>query len=227
MNRSSMNLLLPHAHTLITPAVHTASILDPSALLTGAGPWVMVVIMAIVFIETGLLFPFLPGDTLVFTAALLAVPLGLPLWVLVLGTAVAAILGDQTGYHIGKRFGPRLFRPDARVFKTRYLNEADAFFTKYGGRSLVLARFVPIVRTYVPPVVGMSKLPFRTFLIWNTIGGAAWALILTIAGYFLGGIPLVANNVEIIAIIIAVVSIGPVVISFIRNRRKSQKGEQA
>ena len=179
------------------------------------------------FIETGLLFPFLPGDTLVFTAALLAVPLGLPLWVLVVGVSIAAILGDQTGYHIGKRFGPRLFKPEARVFKTRYLNEADAFFTKYGGRSLVLARFVPIVRTYVPPVVGMSKLPFRTFLIWNTIGGIAWALVLTIAGYFLGGIPLVANNVEIIAIIIAVVSIGPVVISFIRNRRKSQSDDTA
>jgi membrane-associated protein len=219
-----MNFLLQHAHTLVGPVVHTASILDPSALLTGAGPWVMVVIMAIVFIETGLLFPFLPGDTLVFTAALLAAPLGLPLWVLVLGTAVAAILGDQTGYHIGKRFGPRLFKPDARIFKTRYLDEADAFFTKYGGRSLVLARFVPIVRTYVPPVVGMSKLPFRTFLIWNAIGGIAWAVILTAAGYFLGGIPFVANNVEIIAIIIAVVSIGPVVISFIRGRRKSQKG---
>ncbi|UFS57533.1 VTT domain-containing protein [Subtercola endophyticus] len=199
------------------------NILNPTALLEGAGPWVMVVVMVIVFIETGLLFPFLPGDTLVFTAALLSVPLGLPLWVLVLGTAVAAILGDQTGYHIGKRFGPRLFKPDARIFKTRYLNEADAFFTKYGGRSLVLARFVPIVRTYVPPVVGMSKLPFRTFLAWNTIGGLAWALILTLAGYFLGGIPLVANNVEIIAVIIAVVSIGPVVVSFVRNQRKSRQ----
>ncbi|GAA1000459.1 VTT domain-containing protein [Subtercola frigoramans] len=200
--------------------VHTASILDPTALLEGAGPWVMVAIMAIVFIETGLLFPFLPGDTLVFTAALLSVPLGLPLWVLVLGVSVAAILGDQTGYHIGRRFGPRLFKPDARVFKTRYFTEADAFFTKYGGRSLVLARFVPIVRTFVPPVVGMSQLPFRTFLIWNTIGGISWALILTIAGYFLGAIPFVANNVEIIAVVIAVLSIGPVIISFIRNRRR-------
>ncbi|MEF2977312.1 VTT domain-containing protein [Subtercola sp. YIM 133946] len=203
------------------------NLLNPTALLEGAGPWVMVVVMVIVFIETGLLFPFLPGDTLVFTAALLSVPLGLPLWVLVLGTAVAAVLGDQTGYHIGRRFGPRLFRPDARIFKTRYLNEADAFFTKYGGRSLVLARFVPIVRTYVPPVVGMSKMPFRGFLVWNTIGGVAWALVLTLAGYFLGGIPLVANNVEIIAVIIAVVSIGPVVVSFIRGRRSGQKSESA
>ena len=215
-----MNQLFQSISTLISPTIHTASILDPTPLLEGAGPWVMVVIMAIVFIETGLLFPFLPGDTLVFTAALLSVPLGVPIWVLVLGVSVAAILGDQTGYHIGKRFGPSLFKPDARVFKTRYLNESDAFFIKYGGRSLVLARFVPIVRTYVPPVVGMSKLPFRTFLIWNTVGGVAWALILSVAGFFLGGIPFVANNVEIIAVIIAVVSIGPVVISFIRNRRK-------
>ena len=141
---------------------------------------------------------------------------------IVVGVSIAAILGDQTGYHIGKRFGPRLFRPDARVFKTRNVNEADAFFTKYGGRFLVLARFVPIVRTFVLPVVGISKLPFRTFLIWNAIGGIAWALILTLAGYFLGGIPFVANNVEIIAVIIAVISIGPVVVSFIRNRRKNR-----
>ncbi|GGF15748.1 VTT domain-containing protein [Subtercola lobariae] len=203
------------------------NILNPTALLEGAGPWVLVVVMLVVFIETGLLFPFLPGDTLVFTAALLAVPLGLPLWLIVLGVSVAAILGDQTGYHIGRRFGPRLFKPDARVFKTRYLAEADAFFTKYGGRSLVIARFVPIVRTYVPPVVGMSKLPFRTFLVWNTIGGIAWALVLTVAGYFLGGIALIANNIEVIAVIIAVVSIGPVVVSFIRSRRKSQNGDQA
>ncbi|RFA17109.1 alkaline phosphatase [Subtercola boreus] len=177
--------------------------------------------MAIVFIETGLLFPFLPGDTLVFTAALLAGPLGLPLPLLVVGTAAAAILGDQTGYHIGRRFGPRLFKPDARIFKTKYRDQADEFFTRYGGRALVLARFVPLVRTFVPPIVGMSKMPFRSFLLWNGIGGIAWALILTLAGYFLGGIPFVKDNIEVIAVLIVIVSVLPIAIDILRRRRKA------
>ncbi|TQL46817.1 VTT domain-containing protein [Subtercola boreus] len=201
--------------------IHTASLLDPTPLLEGVGPWALVVVMAIVFIETGLLFPFLPGDTLVFTAALLAGPLGLPLPLLVVGVAAAAILGDQTGYHIGKRFGPRLFKPDARIFKTKYRDQADEFFTHYGGRALVLARFVPLVRTFVPPVVGMSKMPFRSFLLWNGVGGIGWALILTLAGYFLGGIPFVKDNIEVIAVLIVIVSVLPIVIDILRRRRRA------
>ncbi|RFA07754.1 alkaline phosphatase [Subtercola boreus] len=177
--------------------------------------------MAIVFIETGLLFPFLPGDTLVFTAALLATPLGLPLPLLVVAVAAAAILGDQTGYHIGRRFGPRLFRPDARIFKTKHLEQADGFFTRYGGRALVLARFVPLVRTFVPPIVGMSQMPFRSFLLWNAAGGILWALLLTLAGYFLGGIPFVANNIEVIAVLIVIVSVLPIAIDILRRRKKA------
>jgi membrane-associated protein len=180
---------------------------------------VLVLIVAFVFIETGLLFPFLPGDSLLFTAGLLSLRLGLPIPVLIIAAAAAAIAGDQVGYMIGKRFGRRLFSPRARVFKTRYLDRADAFFVQYGARALVLARFVPIVRTYVPPVVGMSHLPYRKFLLWNAIGGIAWALIAVLAGFWLGSIPFVANNVDLIAVAIVVVSLIPVAIEMLRARR--------
>lgn len=198
----------------------TASgLLDPSALLTGSGPWVLAVIVGFVFIETGLLFPFLPGDSLLFTAALLSATIALPIPVLIISAALAAIAGDQIGYLIGKRFGRRLFKPDARIFKTKYLDQADAFFAKYGAQSLVLARFVPIVRTYVPPVVGMSHLPYRKFLLWNVVGGAAWATIASLAGFWLGRIPFIANHVDLIAVAIVVVSVVPIAIEMLRARR--------
>lgn len=196
------------------------NILDPAAILTGAGPWVMAAIMVIIIIETGLLFPFLPGDSLVFTAALLALPLGIPLPTLVLIVAVAAIVGDGIGYFIGRRFGRRLFKPNACILKTRYLEATDGFLAKYGGRALILARFVPIVRTYVPPVVGMSTMHYRTFLMWNAIGGVAWALSLTLAGFWLGQIPFVANNVDVISIIIVVISVAPIGFDLLRRRQK-------
>jgi membrane-associated protein len=198
----------------------SGGILDPSALLTGTGPWVLALIVVFVFIETGLLFPFLPGDSLLFTAGLLSVRLGLPIPLLILVAAAAAFAGDQVGYLIGKRFGRRLFSPRARVFKTRYLDRADAFFLRYGARALVLARFVPIVRTYVPPVVGMSRLPYRKFLLWNALGGIAWAVIAVLAGLWLGRIPFVANNVDLIAVAIVVVSLVPVGIEMLRARRR-------
>ncbi|MFD1340353.1 VTT domain-containing protein [Microbacterium lemovicicum] len=185
--------------------------------------------MGIIFIETGLLFPFLPGDSLIFTAALLSGALGLPLPLLITGVAVAAIVGDSVGYAIGRRFGKRLFTPGARVFKARYLERADAFFAMYGAQSLVLARFVPVIRTFVPPVVGMSSMPYRRFLLWNAVGGAAWSLLLSAAGFYLGRIPAIADNVDIIAVGIVVVSLIPIAITVIRERRadKNDRGREA
>jgi membrane-associated protein len=196
-----------------------SGLLDPSALLTGSGPWVLAVIVGFIFIETGLLFPFLPGDSLLFTAGLLTAVIGLSLPVLIASAAIAAVAGDQIGYLIGKRLGRRLFKPDARVFKTRYLEQADAFFLKYGAQSLVLARFVPVVRTFVPPIVGMSHLPYRKFLLWNVVGGVAWATIATLAGFWLGRIPFVANHVDLIAVVIVVLSLVPIAIETVRARR--------
>ncbi|MEC5149866.1 VTT domain-containing protein [Cryobacterium sp. GrIS_2_6] len=205
--------------------LQAGGILDPASILTGSGPWVIVAIMGIIFIETGLLFPFLPGDSLVFTAALLALPLGIPVPVLVLVVAIAAIAGDGVGYLIGRRYGRRRFTPNARILKTRYLDQADTFLAKYGGRSLVLARFVPIVRTYIPPVVGMSTMHYRTFLKWNAIGGVAWALILTLAGFWLGQIPFVADNIDIISILIVIVSIVPIAVDLLRRRSTRVHGQ--
>jgi membrane-associated protein len=200
----------------------SGGLLDPSALLTGAGPWVLALIIAFIFIETGLLFPFLPGDSLLFTAALLSTALALPIPVLIIVAALAAIAGDQVGYMIGKRYGLRLFTPEARVLKTRYLERADSFFQKYGPRALVLARFVPVVRTYVPPIVGMSHLPYRKFLLWNVIGGVGWVVVCVLAGFWLGRIPVVANNVDLIAVAIVLVSIIPIGIEALRARRSAR-----
>lgn len=197
--------------------------LDPVVILHNAGPWVLVTVMVIVFIESGLLFPFLPGDSLIFTAGLLSASLGLPVYVLIPAIAVAAILGDSAGFEIGRRFGRKLFKPDAKVLKTQHLDRADAFFAKYGGRSLVMARFVPVVRTYVPLVAGISKMRYLVFLRWNVIGGIGWATVCVLAGLWLGRIPLVADHVDLFAIAIVALSLIPVAIQILRSRKRTSE----
>ena len=193
---------------------------DLSAFLEGLGPWALVVMAVFLVIETGLLFPFLPGDSLIFTVALLAPKLNLPVWLVIVIAAAAAITGDQIGFEIGRRRGRRLFRPDARIFKTRYLEEADRFFARWGRGAIVLARFVPVVRTFIAPAIGASTLRHRTFTIWNALGGILWATLLGLAGYFLGRIPVVANNVELIGVGIVVISVVPIVIAALARRRR-------
>jgi membrane-associated protein len=215
---------------LLNPAlIQTASglgqLLNPLAFLTAVGPWAIVVIVLIVFIETGLLFPFLPGDSLVFAAALLSTTLRLPLWILIPVVAAAAIAGGHSGYAIGSRIGPRLFKPDARIFKTKYRLQADAFVARYGAAAIVLARFVPIVRTFVPPIVGMSRMTLRRFAVWNAVGAIGWATLMGLAGYWLGKIPIVANNVDLIAVILVLVSVLPIVIGQLVHRRRERKRE--
>jgi membrane-associated protein len=197
---------------------------DLSGFLHGLGPWALVVVAAFLIIETGLLFPFLPGDSLIFTVALLAPVLNIPLWLVILVAAAAAITGDQIGFEIGRRRGRRLFRPDARIFKTRYLDEADRFFARWGRGAIVLARFVPVVRTFIAPAIGASKLRHRTFTIWNALGGILWAILLGLAGFFLGKIPVVANNVELIGVGIVVISVVPIVIAALARRRRIASG---
>jgi membrane-associated protein len=208
--------------------LHQASglgeLLDPTALLHSVGPFALLVVVAMVFIETGLLFPFLPGDSLVFAAAIVIGSLGIPLWLLMLVVAVTAIVGSQLGFAIGRRLGPRLFTAEARVFKARYRDQADGFFARYGPGSLVLARFVPIVRTFISPIVGASRMHWRTFTLWNVIGGALWSVLLCLAGFWLGKIPAVADNIELIAVAIVVVSVLPVAIGMFRRRRADPTG---
>jgi membrane-associated protein len=208
--------------------MHTMSgLLDPSGLLKGAGPWALALMAAIIFVETGLLFPFLPGDSLVFAAGLLAGTSGAPLWLVVVVVAVAAIVGDSVGYAIGRRFGRGLFKDDARVFKTRYLERAEEFFARYGGAALVLARFVPIVRTFVPPAVGAARMPYGRFFFWNAIGGIGWAALFGVAGFYLGSIPVVADNVEFIAVGIVVLSVVPIAIGLLRERARRRRAVAA
>jgi membrane-associated protein len=162
---------------------------------------------------------------LLFTAGLLvaAGTLHTPLWLLCLLISVAAVLGDQTGYATGRQLGPRLFRrPDSRLFKQDNLERARHFFEKYGARSILLARFVPIVRTFTPIVAGASGMHYRTFVFYNIAGGVLWSCGVTIVGYFLGQVAFVRSNIELILIGIVVVSVLPVAIELIRARRRAR-----
>lgn len=200
-------------------------ILDPQAFLTSLGPVALIGLAAMVFVESGLLFPFLPGDSLLFTAGLLASSgvLHVPVWAVIVVAFVAAAAGDQVGYLLGHRFGRRLFRPDARVLKTRYLDEAEAFFARYGGPALILGRFVPVVRTYVPLAAGASLYRYRSFLVWNLTGAALWTAAVSILGVVLGKIPFVASHIDILAILVVIVSVLPIVVSGIIRYRKSRR----
>jgi len=198
------------------------SFLDPQHLISTFG---LLGILAVVFAESGLLIGFfLPGDSLLFTAGLLVADgkyLSQPLWLVCLLVSVAAVAGDQFGYLFGRRFGPALFRrPDSRLFKQENLTRARQFFAKYGARSIVLARFVPIVRTFTPIVAGASHMHYRTFLLYNAIGGTLWGCGVTVLGYFLGQVAFVKSNIELILIGIVVVSVVPIGIELLRSRRR-------
>lgn len=199
------------------------ALFDPAALLQGFGPWVLLGIAVIVFIESGVLFPFLPGDSLLIAAAILAPALGIQAWQVVVVAALAAFAGDQTGYLLGSRFGRRLFKPDARVLKTAHLDQAQAFFTRWGGPSLVLGRFVPVVRTYVPLAAGMARMRYRRFVVWNAVGGAAWSAAMVLIGILLGGIPFVVHNIDVIMVVAVAASLVPIAIAILRRRLAARR----
>ena len=202
--------------------------LDPESLIDTFG---MLGIFLIVFAESGLLIGFfLPGDSLLFTAGFLASSpssvaeeLHLPLIPLVLGIWVAAIAGDQVGYLFGRRVGPALFRrPDSRFFKQENVDKAQAFFDKHGPKAIVLARFVPIVRTFTPITAGVSRMDYRTFVTFNVIGGTLWAFGVTLLGYFLGQIDVVEENLELAILAIVAISCAPIAIEVLRARREKR-----
>ncbi|MER7979957.1 VTT domain-containing protein [Streptomyces sp. NPDC095817] len=201
--------------------------LDPNTLLDNFGIWGL---LLIVFAESGLLIGFfLPGDSLLFTCGLLitAGTLDFPLWAAILLICVAAILGDQAGYLFGKKVGPSLFtRPDSRLFKQENVVKAHEFFEKYGPKSLVLARFVPIVRTFTPIIAGVSGMKYRSFITFNIIGGVLWGAGVTLLGSWLGNIEFVHKNIEAILILIVLVSVVPIAIEFLRARSKAKKNPQ-
>lgn len=199
------------------------------ALLDFANKWVekggLLVLGLIIFAESGLLIGFfLPGDSLLFFAGFLASNAGGKLLPGLPATAAvafgAAVLGDQVGYLFGKQVGPSLFdRPQSRLFKPAHVVKAQAFFDKYGAKTIVLARFVPIVRTFAPIVAGVGKMKYRTFVMYNLLGGALWGLGVTSLGYFLGEIDFIKKNIEFAAIVIVGISVLPVVLEVIKHRR--------
>ncbi|MGW1586200.1 DedA family protein [Streptomyces sp. NPDC002386] len=198
--------------------------LDPQYLLDTYSIWGL---LLIVFAESGLLIGFfLPGDSLLFTCGLLITTdkLDFPLWAAIALICLAAILGDQAGYMFGKKVGPSLFsRPDSRLFKQENVAKAHEFFEKYGPKSLVLARFVPIVRTFTPIVAGVSGMRYRSFLTFNVIGGVLWGAGVTLLGSWLGRHALVRDNIEAILILIVLVSVIPIAIEYLRARSKNKK----
>ena len=200
--------------------------LDPRDLLESFGPWATIGLFLIIFAETGLLIGFfLPGDSLLFTAGILASQGNLNIAVIALGCFLAAVIGDQVGYTIGHRAGPALFRrPDSRIFKQKYVDRTKEFFEKHGPKTILLARFVPIVRTFAPVLAGVGEMNRRTFTTYNIIGGFVWGVGVTVAGYILGeaiGEDIDKYLLPIIAVII-VLSILPPVIEMLRERRRNR-----
>jgi membrane-associated protein len=190
----------------------------------------LVALTAIIFAETGLLLGFfLPGDSLLITAGVICNPshpqhVDLSIVTLNLVLLVAAVVGDQTGFYLGRRAGNAMWsRPDGRFYKRKYLEEAHAFYTRWGGLAVVGARFVPILRTFVPFAAGMSRMPYRRFVFWNVAGGVAWITSMLWIGYFLGQTPL-ANRIDKLIIVVVFISVLPMIIGFARRwlRARSQ-----
>lgn len=215
--------MLALAPTDPTTLAFGPSWLSPDAVVSAG----LLVLLLVVFTESGLLIGFfLPGDSLLFTAGLLINTQDiLPLWLVLLTVPLAAIAGDQVGYLIGRKAGPRIFnRPDSRLFQQEYVDKAYGYFERYGARTIVLARFVPVVRTFVPVVAGVSRMRYRTFVTYNVLGGVLWGAGVVLLGYFLGQIEFVANNVEPIILGIVALSVLPIVLEVVRASREHRAG---
>ena len=197
--------------------------LNPDHLIETFG---LIGTLVIVFAECGLLIGFfLPGDSLLFTAGLLVAQdqIKQPLWLVCTLISIAAIAGNQVGYLIGRKAGPAIFnRPESRFFKQEYVDKSYAFFDRHGPRAIVLARFVPIVRTFITVTAGVARMNYRTYTIYSVIGGVLWGVGVTVLGHSLGNVDFVAENIELIAIGIIAVSLIPVAIELLRQRSRSR-----
>jgi membrane-associated protein len=213
---------------LLAPLLLGLDWMDPEWLLDRFGDQMFWVSVIIVFVECGLLFPILPGDSLLFTAGALVAQgtLQINVGVLCVMLFAAAFLGDQTGYLIGRKAGPKIFdKPDSKLFKRSYIDQTNAYFDKYGGRTIIVARFVPIVRTYAPVAAGVGKMAYRHFATYNAIGALLWAVGVTLLGYVLGNFTFVKENIEALLILIVLISVIPMVVEIWRARRGEKAGE--
>jgi membrane-associated protein len=208
--------------------------IDPQQLIQSVG---LIGLYAVIFAESGIMIGFfLPGDSLLFAAGLLTSGIVLNngndfvlasgrVWVVAIGCAVAAVAGDQVGYAFGQKVGPSLFtRHESRFFKPAYVNRAESFFEKHGAKAIVLARFVPVVRTFTPIVAGTSNMHYRTFVKFNVLGGIIWAVGFVLLGYWLGAaFPWIGKNMEIAVLVIVAVSLFPIGVEYLRHRRRAAK----
>jgi membrane-associated protein len=196
-----------------------------SALIQHYGLWTYVILFVVIFCETGLVVtPFLPGDSLIFAAGTFAARGDLNVLGLFLVLSAAAVLGDSANYWIGKVIGPKVFQKEnSRIFKKAYLDRTHNFYEKYGAETIIIARFVPIVRTFAPFVAGIGRMSYGKFLSYNIIGGVGWVALFTFGGYFFGNIPFVRRNFSLVIIAIILISLVPAAVEFLRHRKAERK----
>ncbi len=192
------------------------------AIIQQFGSWTYVILFGIIFSETGLVVaPFLPGDSLLFVAGTLAGAGHMNIWVVYFSLLAAAILGDTVNYWIGHMIGPKVFsKENSKIFKKEYLEKTREFYEKHGGKTIILARFFPIIRTFAPFVAGVGKMHYQTFLLYNLVGGFLWVTLFTYAGYFFGGMEFIQHNFHYAVVGIIFVSLIPMVIEFINYKKK-------
>ena len=201
-----------------------------STIVQTYGTWTYLLLLGVIFMETGLVVtPFLPGDSLLFAAGTFASPaLGSPLniWVLWVLLCVAAIAGDTVNYWVGHFIGPKAFSGEIRFLKKSYLDRTHAFYERHGGKTIVLARFIPIIRTFAPFVAGVGAMSYGKFIIYNVVGGIAWVTLFTWGGYFFGTLPFVQENFSLVVLAIILISVLPAVIEIIKEKTRTAREAQ-
>jgi membrane-associated protein len=211
---------------MLTTLIYSLLALDQTVATLAAqyGAWVYAILFVVIFAETGLVVcPFLPGDSILFIAGTVVAVADLNVHVLVGVLIVAAVLGDSVNYGVGHYIGPKAFqRPDSRWFRQEYLRRTQAFYDKYGGITIIIGRFVPIVRTFAPFLAGVAGMSYRRFLCYNIVGGCLWISSLVYAGFLFGNIPWVKENLSLIVVAIVVVSLIPAISTFVKERRDAR-----
>jgi membrane-associated protein len=200
--------------------------LDPEIILRGMGGWALAVLCLIIFAECGLLVGFfLPGDSLLFVAGLFVAKgtIEAPLWLVCVMVTVCAFLGNVCGYWIGAKAGPALFsKPDSKLFKKEYVDKTHEFFEKYGARAVIMARFVPIVRTFITAIAGVGRMDAKKFFTFSAVGAVLWASGVTVLGFFLGEIDFIEKNIDAMLILIVLLSLIPIVVEIVKARREKK-----
>ncbi len=197
-----------------------------NAVIDEYGVWTYAILFLIIFLETGVVVtPFLPGDSLLFAAGAFAASGSLEVSVLLVLLSAAAILGDSANYAIGSRIGPRVFhKEDVRFLNKRHLERTHAFYERHGGKTIVIARFVPIVRTFAPFVAGIGSMTYARFLSYNVFGGLLWVCLFVLGGYLFGNVPVVEENFSLVIVAIVLISVMPGVVEYVRQRLAARRG---